>query len=45
MRDAINEEFGEAFQGGPKNKEYYNKLEDLIDRLYDLYIYKDKNGA
>jgi hypothetical protein len=39
MRHAINKEFLDAFPGGPKNKEYYNKLEDLIDRLYDLYIH------
>ena len=30
MRDAINEEFGEAFQGGPKNKEYYNDIEKAL---------------
>jgi hypothetical protein len=45
MRHAINKEFLEAFQGGLKNKEYYNKLEDLIDRLFDLYIHKDKKAG
>jgi hypothetical protein len=39
MRHAINKEFLEAFPEGLKKKEYYNKLEDLIDRLFDLYIH------
>jgi hypothetical protein len=36
MRDAISIEVGEAVKGGINTKEYADKLEDLIDRLYDL---------